>query len=172
MNSRFPPLLLATLGSLLLLTACSTPERRAMERPTAFGKLSAEQKKLVLGGQVRRGMSPDAVYIAWGAPDLRLDNGKSKTAMETWIYARELSVYRPMEYYDYAYPSLEQRGPSFAYGRRDSFGYGAIANAGFAYPPRAFVTEVRVKRAKFVDKKLDHLEVQRGAQTLTSETDE
>ena len=58
------------LGSLVLFGACvpTTPEARIDQNPEKFWKLSDEDQALVRKGEIRRGMSPDGVYYAWGKP--------------------------------------------------------------------------------------------------------
>ncbi len=160
---RLRSVLLAAGGAMLLLTGCSTPGRRAEQRPAAFAKLSASDQKLVLHGRVRTGMSKDAVYIAWGAPNRRVENGKAKEAIDHWIYERQISVYAPMGLSSQAYPPLGLDGPSFSLGLRPGFGYGGVSDTGFLYSPRVMITEVQVKRAQFVDDRLRVFAVGRGA---------
>ena len=55
----------------LLLTGCAstaTVESRKKERATGYSALTPEFKSLVDTGQIRKGMTEDAVYIAWGKP--------------------------------------------------------------------------------------------------------
>ena len=61
----------------LLLAGCatkSTIESRRVERSSAYDALPAEQKAMVDAGQIRVGMSSDAVYIAWGQPNEVLES--------------------------------------------------------------------------------------------------
>src|SRR3954471_15818548 len=56
---------------LLFLAGCatkSTVQTRKLERAGAYEALPADQKAMVDAGQIRVGMSADAVYIAWGKP--------------------------------------------------------------------------------------------------------
>ena len=62
---------------LLLLAGCatkSTIETRRTERFSAYDTLPADQKAMVDAGQIRVGMSSDAVYIAWGKPNEILES--------------------------------------------------------------------------------------------------
>jgi hypothetical protein len=62
---------------LLLLAGCatkSTIETRRVERSSAYDALPADQKAMVDSGQIRVGMSADAVYIAWGKPNEILES--------------------------------------------------------------------------------------------------
>ena len=62
---------------ILLLAGCatkSTIETRRAERLNAYDALPADQKAMVDAGQIRVGMSSDAVYIAWGKPNEILES--------------------------------------------------------------------------------------------------
>ena len=61
----------------LLLAGCatkSTIESRRLERASAYEALPPDQKAMVDAGQIRIGMSSDAVYIAWGKPNEILES--------------------------------------------------------------------------------------------------
>jgi hypothetical protein len=72
----------------LLLTGCatSTVESRKRERSAGFAALSPEFKQLVSNGQIRRGMSEDAVYIAWGKPAQVLQHEDQGGLAIIWVY--------------------------------------------------------------------------------------
>ncbi len=76
------------LAILVSFSACKTPtvESRKTERSDAYSKLSSEDRVLVDRGQVGVGMTPDAVYIAWGKPDQVLHSGSAEGVYETWLY--------------------------------------------------------------------------------------
>ena len=61
---------LTALSAGLSLASCvpSTPQTRIQQNPQKFEALSAKHRTLVQQGQIARGMSPDAVYLAWGGP--------------------------------------------------------------------------------------------------------
>lgn len=90
--SALPPLLpraAAALSAALLclaLGACSTVESRIKERPQAFAALTPHQQALVRSGVVANGMPQDAVYIAWGKPDLVTAGQRHGKFAETWFY--------------------------------------------------------------------------------------
>lgn len=80
-------LLLACLG--LLLGGCATkssPAARRAERPAAYSALTPEMRTLVDAGQIRVGMSADAVYIAWGEPAEILQREDGRGMATTWLY--------------------------------------------------------------------------------------
>lgn len=64
----------------------STIESRKQERVAAYAALSPEFKSLVDGGQIRKGMSEDAVYIAWGRPAQILQQEDQSGAATIWLY--------------------------------------------------------------------------------------
>lgn len=71
-----------------LIAGCSTStiETRKQERTGAYQALSPEQKQLVDQGDVRVGMSQDAVYIAWGPPSQVLEQEDANGHVVTWVY--------------------------------------------------------------------------------------
>lgn len=80
-------LLLACAG--LLLVGCATkhtPTQRRTERAAAYAALTAETRALVDAGQIRVGMSADAVYIAWGKPAEVLQREDAGGMVTTWLY--------------------------------------------------------------------------------------
>ena len=70
---RSPALLLIS----LFLVGCattSTIESRRAEKLGAYQSLAPEERQLVDQGQIKMGMSADAVYIAWGPPSEVLES--------------------------------------------------------------------------------------------------
>jgi hypothetical protein len=57
-------------ASAFIFTSCSTTETRISEHPEIFQSLSPRDQALVREGKIREGMSQNAVWVAWGAPDL------------------------------------------------------------------------------------------------------
>ena len=76
------------LGLLLFIgCATSTVESRKKERLAAYNALPAEDKESVDKGQIKTGMSQDAVYIAWGPPAQILQNQAGNNGVQTvWLY--------------------------------------------------------------------------------------
>ena len=72
----------------LLLTGCatSTVQSRKQERASAYAALSPEFQALVADGQIRRGMTEDAVYIAWGKPKQILHEENPLGRSTIWLY--------------------------------------------------------------------------------------
>lgn len=71
-----------------LAVSCSsnTPTTRIEKNPKIFRSLSASEQSLVEVGKIENGMSPAAVYLAWGAPDRQTEGQKDKKRYEQWIY--------------------------------------------------------------------------------------
>ena len=96
MNIMSWKLLFTTLSAALSLASCvSTPASRIQKNPALFNSLPPSQKTLVESGQIAEGMSPPAVFLAWGDPSAVAEghlNGKSATR---WIYSSLQPVYTP-----------------------------------------------------------------------------
>ena len=65
-------------SSALILTSCSTTETRISKHPEIYQSLSPRDQAMVSQGQIRAGMSLNAVWLAWGSPDQ-----KSRTSPRT-----------------------------------------------------------------------------------------
>jgi len=73
----------------LLLAGCAssnTVAKRRAERAAAYAALDQEQRDLVDHGQIKVGMTPDAVYIAWGRPAQILQSEDQQGAVTIWLY--------------------------------------------------------------------------------------
>jgi hypothetical protein len=79
-------LILILSASAIVLTGCSTTETRISEHPEIFQTLSPRDQELVKAGKIREGMSQNAVWLAWGAPDQKATGVASGRPVETWIY--------------------------------------------------------------------------------------
>ena len=84
---------------MLLLTGCaaSTIESRQTKYAAAFAALQAEEKVLVQHGEIQRGMSQDAVRIAWGEPSQILTEENQNGRSITWLYTG--TVMQEQEYW-------------------------------------------------------------------------
>ena len=80
------PTLLALIGCLLLGCATSSVETRKKERSSAYSSLPADQKALVDEGKIKVGMTPDAVYLAWGSPAEVLESETAQSHSTVWVY--------------------------------------------------------------------------------------
>lgn len=88
-------------ASALFFAGCSTVESRISEHPDVYQSLSGRQQQLVAAGRIAPGMSPGAVYLAWGSPDQRAQGAMHGEMTETWIYVHYTYAY---PYYGYGYP--------------------------------------------------------------------
>jgi len=80
---------IALVLAVFFLTGCATTntiESRKRERAAAYAALSPEFRALVDGGQIRKGMTEDAVYIAWGKPAQILQQEDQNGAATLWLY--------------------------------------------------------------------------------------
>lgn len=116
----------AVAGGALLMAACasSTPGSRVAQAPQLFEALSGTQKQAVMEGRVIEGMTPDAVYLAWGRPDRVTRGSENGAPYEWWRYTELQPVYRSSVVagmgYGYGY------GP-YGYGGRRYYHPGFVA---------------------------------------------
>ena len=52
----------------------------------AYATLSPEEQQLVDEGQIKIGMTADAVYIAWGPPAQVVESEDQQGRVTTWLY--------------------------------------------------------------------------------------
>ena len=100
---KFAPALLAS----LIFSACapSTPQTRIQRSPEKFAALSQSEQSLVQRGQLARGMSADAVLLAWGAPDRRYEGFRNALPTERWDYLADRPIYTHSSFGYYGYGS-------------------------------------------------------------------
>ncbi len=82
---------LALAAASLLLASCqvATPAARIEKNPVLFESLPEQDRSLVLQGQIRAGMSPEAVFLAWGYPNSQPYVGeKDGKRLVRWVYTR------------------------------------------------------------------------------------
>jgi hypothetical protein len=84
----------------LILASCSTTETRISEHPEIYQGLSPSDQALVSRGNIRAGMSQNAVWLAWGSPDRKVIGNMRGRSTETWIYVN----YETAPYYPYYGP--------------------------------------------------------------------
>jgi hypothetical protein len=71
-----------------ILTGCATTGARISNNPEMYQRLSPSDQALVSQGQIRPGMTPDAVWLAWGTPDQKIPGNARGRPTETWVYLR------------------------------------------------------------------------------------
>lgn len=96
--------LLASLAP-LLLASCSvnTPTKRIEKNAAIYEELSPEHKALVQRGQIKEGMPPTGVFLAWGNPESKSEGEKKGQRFERWNYIGHAPVYRQGYYGGYGY---------------------------------------------------------------------
>ena len=72
----------------LIFTGCATTEARISQHPEMYQRLSSRDQSLVSQGQIRPGMTMDAVWLAWGTPDQKIPANVGDGHGETWVYVR------------------------------------------------------------------------------------
>src|SRR5262245_55750565 len=96
------------LAALVVLTACATTvdrrQARIQERLTTYTNLSPEFRAAVDRGEIKVGMPPGAVYMAWGNPAQILKGESGAGATETWIYQDIHYMSYPVYGYGFGYP--------------------------------------------------------------------
>jgi outer membrane protein assembly factor BamE (lipoprotein component of BamABCDE complex) len=109
---------LAAVG--LCLTSCETTENRISQHQDMFNTLSPRDQELVRQGQIRSGMSTNAVWLAWGSPEQKTVGEMRGHPTETWIYVESRTAPYGSAYYPYY-----GYGPGFygGFGFHHGFGY-------------------------------------------------
>ena len=121
MKSRFlswPLLITAAVGA-LFFGGCSTPESRISKNPELYNSLPARQQQLVTQGQIAPGMSRNAVWLAWGGAEQKINGYALGNATETWVYYTTTTAYGyggygygPYGYGPWGYPGFWGGGVS------------------------------------------------------------
>ncbi len=120
----------------LFVAGCATPETRISEHPDLYHSLSSSDQALVTQGQIRPGMSRNAVWLAWGTADQKIPASVRGRPAETWVYLRyetPPSYGGPYYYgpFDWSYIP-----PKFIYPiRAVTLSNGSVAYFGYLAPP-------------------------------------
>jgi hypothetical protein len=101
--------------AVLFLAGCATIETRISEHPEIYNQLSPRDQALVRQGQIREGMTMEAVWVAWGSPEQKGFGRWHGRSTETWIYRAYYSEYDPYYGgygygYGYGYPGFAGGG--------------------------------------------------------------
>lgn len=107
-------------GLFFVSCAPSTPQARIDRQPQVFASLSRTHQEQVRRGEVAKGMPPEAVLLAWGAPDQRFEGSKNSRRTERWDYTSTRPVYTTNYFGSYGYGY----SPYHGYGTYSSLGYG------------------------------------------------
>jgi hypothetical protein len=76
------------LGGAFMLGGCETVENRISEHQDIYQSLPQRDQALVTQGQIRSGMSMQAVWLAWGSPEQKAEGEMRGRRAETWIYTQ------------------------------------------------------------------------------------
>ena len=129
-------LIFAITAGALILVGCATTQSRISQHPEMYQHLSATDQALVSQGQIRFGMTMDAVWLAWGTADQKIPANVRRRPAETWVYLRyetPPSYGGPYYYgpFDWSYIP-----PKFVYPiRAVTFSDGRVAYFGYLPPP-------------------------------------
>ncbi|KAB2638034.1 MAG: hypothetical protein DVB26_08650 [Verrucomicrobia bacterium] len=79
----------------LLVTSCVpiTPQMRMQKHPDLYAALSPSERQWVERGELAKGMSRDAVFLAWGPPAMSYEGNQQGKASMRWDYTGEHAVY-------------------------------------------------------------------------------
>jgi len=123
-------LVLAAALSVLVFASCapSTPEARIAAQPSKFERLPEKQKQLVERGQIDKGMSTDAVYLAWGSPSREYEGSENGVSTLRWDYAGSTPVY--------------SNSFGWGYGGYGGYGYGRYGRYGYPYSGYGMGSEI------------------------------
>lgn len=123
--------MLALLLVVLFASSCanrSAGERRLNKHPELSQSLTPKEQALVAQGEIAEGMSPDAVFLAWGRPDRIRTGSRNGRKTETWAYFGSTPVARPAVSVGVGgSPAFYSRfgvHPTFGYGTGVGWNYG------------------------------------------------
>ena len=90
--------------TLFICNCTSTIESRIQNNPQLYSALTWPEKKAVSKGLIIKGMSQDAVYLAWGRPSGIIERNSSGKSIEKWRYSSLMPVVNQnFLYSDYHY---------------------------------------------------------------------
>jgi hypothetical protein len=81
-------LIFAITAGAMIFGGCATPGGRISQHPEIYQSLSPRDQALVSEGQIRQGMTADAVWLAWGTADQKIPASIRNRPAETWVYLR------------------------------------------------------------------------------------
>lgn len=135
-------LLLMTLAAAFICVSCTSgsPATRIEKNPTLYDQLPSSQQALVDKGQIKQGMSKEAVFLAWGNPASKAEGEESGKHFERWTYSGLRPVYTSSLNIGY--------GHGYGYSRcYNPYGYYSGGRYGRGYGYSQAVTYVPTKAA-------------------------
>ncbi len=82
------PLTFLVTAAALIFGGCGTTGARVSQHPEIYQSLTPTDQALVSQGQIRTGMTMDAVWLAWGTPEQKIPGNVRGRTTETWVYLR------------------------------------------------------------------------------------
>jgi hypothetical protein len=120
----------------LILNGCATTEARISRHPEIYQRLSPRDQALVSQGQIRPGMTMDAVWLAWGTPDQKIPGRVRGDSTETWVYLRYETPPSYGEPYYYGPFDWSYIPPKFVYPAKGvTFSKGSVVFFRYLAPP-------------------------------------
>ena len=141
-------MLVSALSAGLLLVSCVpyTPQTRIQQNPRMFSALPAKDQDLVQRGIIARGMTADAVFLAWGRATAVVVGSHNGKNIERWDYTGSRPVYTSTFYGSYGY------GGYHGYHGRGGYGYSGV---GFGMGPDVTYIPHRLASVWFVNHSVD-----------------
>jgi len=130
----------------LVFASCapSSPAGRIDRNPQIFDALPAKQQEEARAGRIARGMSHDAVFIAWGRPSRRVEMMRPDGPVVRWDYMGTQPVYHAHFY--------------GGYGRGRYGPYGPYSRSAFAMGPEFVYVPYHRASVWFINGKVDSWE--------------
>jgi hypothetical protein len=141
-------ILLTAIVAGFIFASCApmTPQGRISQDPGRFASLPKAHQSLVMQGLITRGMSPDAVHIAWGPPDQRFVGSRGTHYSERWDYSGSRPVYTASYFGGYGYGGY---GP---------YHRGWYSPIGYGVGPEITYIPYRIASVWFIDNRVDSWE--------------
>jgi len=150
-------LIAATSLTALLLSSCATktPEARIKKYPTVFEQVPEIDRELVSKGEIKEGMSKQAVFLAWGKADQITKGSKDGVEFERWLYTSLSPIYRSSFNSHIGFGHGFGRGGFGRGGFRGGFGYSGFRRGfghsgfGVGFSPRVSYIQTRAASVDF-----------------------